>query len=636
MSVARNAVVVLTTALVAALALAGGPLAARARASGLEWRLEQPKPPPPPDGAQGSETPVGLGRVGDIEFLKPDLGLLITAGNGSTVPPGVWVYNGEGWHELASVCGATDGRIAWAGPTEFWTVSDGRPGQAANGLEQLPPLEDDTLCRFAYNATSKALEVVGSYASLAFQASSYQPMDAAACASPSNCWFAGASLPAPLSGAFNLHWNGSSLEAEANTKARRIQDMRALEGSLYESLELPTELEPAEIEHPRLLDEISSEASSATFQGLLPRSSTTNQPLPEYAPGSFPQALSPLDISADEGSLWAAAGGVETPPAGSSPGDLAVLRYAGGEWSQVLGPEANEAVEKADPERLADAVVSTIAAEPGTASAWLGIETRQQANEPSPTDLATVAHVYAARGAVPEETEEQLPSAEERAEGVGAKGSAAKIACPAQNDCWMVTTEGWLFHLSEPASRTLPVETEDPTYAAFNGPLIAVRPADKGLPQVQSDALSVDDSGEEESQQAAVSPPLEKAKAETFARVTVPLLSHERERLVHGTTLELTFHLAVRARVQLLAKRHRSVVASTPTRTLKAGRRSLQLRLDVHSWPTKLELKTHALAALPTESTLTSGVETVTTSLSFPRVRALPTGLGEFGSGRPF
>jgi hypothetical protein len=327
---------------------------------------------------------------------------------------------------------------------------------------------------------------------------------------------------------------------------------------------------------------------------------------------------------------------VETPPAGSAEGKLAVLRYAGGEWTQVLGPEANEAVEKADPESLADAVVSTLAAEPGTASAWLGVETLQQADHPSPTDLATVAHVYAARGAVPEETEEQLPSARERVEGVGAKGSVAKIACPAQNDCWMVTTQGWLFHLSEAASRTLPVETGEPTFAAFNGPLIAVRPVDKGLPQVQSDSLAVDDSGEEESQQATVAPPLEKAKAETFARVTVPLLSDEHERLVHGTTLELTFHLAVKARVRLLAKRHRSVVASTEMRTLKAGKHSLQLQLDVHRWPTKLELKTHALAPLPTESTLTSGVETVTTSLSFPRVSALPTGLGEFGAGRPF
>jgi hypothetical protein len=636
MSLARNTVLLLVAALALAGTLTAGSLTSSARASGLEWRLEQPKPPPPAPGVQGSETPVGLGRVGDIEFLKPNLGLLITAGNGSTVPPGVWVYNGEGWHELARVCGATDGRIAWAGPTEFWTVSDGRPGQAANGFGELPPLEDDTLCRFAYNATSKALEVVGSYASLAFQASSYQPMDASACASPSNCWFAGAPLPAPLSGAFNLHWNGSSLEAEANTKARSVQDMRALEGSLYESLELPAEVEPTEIEHPRLLDEISSESTNATFQGLLPRSSTTNRPLPEYAPNSFPEALAPLALSTDEDSLWAAAGPVETPPAGSAEGELAVLRYAGGEWSQVLGPEANEAVEKADPESLAGAVVGTIAAEPGTASAWLGVETRQQADEPSPTDLATVAHVYAARGADPEESEEQLPSAQERAEGVGAKGSVARIACPAQNDCWMVTTQGWLFHLSEAAGRTLPVETEEPTYAAFNGPLIAVRPADKGLPQVQSDSLSIDDSGEEELQQATVTPPLEKHTAETFARVTVPLLSDEHERLVHGTTLELSFHLAVKARVRLLAKRHRSVVASTPTRTLKAGKRSLQLRLDIHSWPTKLELKTHALAVLPTESTLTSGVETVTTSLSFPQVSALPTGLGEFGSGRLF
>ena len=36
--------------------------------------------------------------MGDIEFWAPNRGLLITAGDPPTVPPGIWVYNGAGWH----------------------------------------------------------------------------------------------------------------------------------------------------------------------------------------------------------------------------------------------------------------------------------------------------------------------------------------------------------------------------------------------------------------------------------------------------------------------------------------------------------------------------------------------------------
>ena len=87
----------------ATFAVALGSVPVAARAEGLAWRLEQPAPP-----EGGSPTP--LGRVGDIEFDQPNLGLLITAGDGSVIKPGVWAYTGTGWHQLATVCGANDGR----------------------------------------------------------------------------------------------------------------------------------------------------------------------------------------------------------------------------------------------------------------------------------------------------------------------------------------------------------------------------------------------------------------------------------------------------------------------------------------------------------------------------------------------
>ncbi len=611
-------------------------LAGPAGADAPQWRVAQPPPPEAQAGVTGSQTPVGLGRIGDIEFWAPNLGALITDGNGSTVPPGVWVYNGQSWHELAEVCGATDGRIAWAGPDEFWTVSDGRAGQAANGHGLLPPLEDDTLCRFARKEPANPaspLEVVDSYATLGFQASSYQPMHAAACLSPTDCWFAGGPLPAPQVGAFHLHWNGTTLEAEPNTRIESVQAMRVFQGNLYESIGLPleepeAELTEQEILHPSVIQQVVSEATGTTFKRLLPRSSQ-NLILPEYAPpsqayqfGSLPQALGFLRLASSESSLWAAAGPTAEVPSGSAPGELTVLHDVGGQWSQVLGPETEASAEeetdqtgKVVPEGIASDAVTSIATEPAGSSAWLALDSEADANSesPKPTLLASVAHV-GGDGSV---AEEQVPTEAERLDGVGAKGAAYRIACPAANDCWLATTQGWLFHLSESGSQTIAPDTD----ASFQGPLITHRPGDEGLPQVQSDTLPIDDSGLEGEATTGTAEKLTVTAPQIFATVSVPLLSDVHSKL-RGTTLELSFHLAVKARVRLIAKRHTSVVASTPTQTLKSGRHTLSVHLSRARWPTKLNLETHALAPLPKVSTRSNNVESVSTSAVFPSLRS--------------
>jgi hypothetical protein len=70
-----------------------------------------------------------------------------------------------------------------------------------------------------------------------------------------------------------------------------------------------------------------------------------------------------------------------------------------------------------------------------------------------------------------------------------------------------------------------------------------------------------------------------------------PLVTHmSKARLVHKTTLELSFTLTARARVQLVATRKHKVVAETRLRVLKAGRHTLQLKLDRKRWPTGLAL----------------------------------------------
>jgi hypothetical protein len=550
---------------------------------------------------QGSSIPIGLGAIGDVQFWTPNRGLLITAGNGSTIPPGLWTYNGAEWHELATVCGATDGRIAWAGPDEFWTISDGRPGQADEANGATPPLEDDTLCHFAVPAGAAGLQVVTSYASPAFQSISYQPMHAAGCMSPSDCWFAGDPLPEPQVGAFQLHWNGSSLSAEPNPQGHAVEDMSLFGGRLYESLRLSREdklTNPESPEHPPVLRRINPAGVQPTFVPLSPG-------VPEYAPEELPEALDFLRLGADGEALWGAAG----PASKSASAEVTVLRFSGGAWSQVLGPAEPP---RADP--LAEDVVNSIAAEPGSESAWVALDSQSDASSPSPIAPAIVARI-SADGTVSDE--QTLPSREEAEAGIGPKGAAKKIACPAPHDCWMVTTQGWLFHLAPASEQRLPEDT-DP---AFQG-LITNRPPDEGLPQVAPDAPPVDDSGLPEGPPAPAGSPLEEP-APAKSTTTAPLLSHVHTRLVHDDTLELSFHLAAKARVRLLAQRRKRIVASTPTRILAAGNRRLLLRLDPRRWPTKLNLQTHALAPLPTISGGSSGSpgtgpNAVATSLAFP------------------
>lgn len=573
------------------LACAAGPAATSAFAEGAaSWRLEQPALPEPPVGVLGSGTPIGLGLVGDMQFWAPNRGLLITAGNGNTIPSGLWAYNGERWHLLSNVCGASDGRIAWAGPEEFWTVSNGRPGQAANPKTGLPaPLEDNTLCRFAHG------EVVGSYAAPAFQASSYQAMHAAGCISASDCWFAGDPLPEPENGeAFHLHWNGSSLTAEPSQQGHTIEGLSAFEGRLFESVRLsPLDAPSAEFETPlpAALHVINPSGVSPVFEPALG--------LPLYSSEEFPQALDFLHLGADADSLWAAAGPVAEPPSGSSHAKLTVLRNSGGTWQQVLGPEAEP------PSAIAEDVVQSIAPEPGAESAWVAVASREDIA--NPTAQATIAHV-GADGSVETQT---LPSAAEAAEGIGPKGAAKTIACPAAEDCWMITTQGWLFHLAPEGQRQLPAGEVDRS-AAFAGE-ITFRPLDAGLPQVVPDAPPPDDSGLGE--RPAGKSLLVEIPTTPEAKVKVPLVSSLHSKLVRGTTLELRFHLAVKAHVKLLAKIKKRVVASTSQHTFAAGNRKLLLTLDRRRWPTKLDLQAHALAPLPEQSTRLPGNNTVGTGV---------------------
>ena len=473
---------------------------ARAGALGVEgeatatWRLEQPRPPKAPAGAPEASLPIALGQIGDIEFWEPNRGLLITHGNGPAVPPGVWAYDGVEWREIAEVCGATEGSIAWAGPDEFWTVSDGRPGQVSESSgtshEKAAPLEDNTLCHFSHG------EVVGSYAHPAFEADSYQAMHAAGCIPPQppavaseDCWFGGEALPEPALGAFHLHWNGSALEAAPYAgEGHAVEDMNVLEGLIYESVRInATDRVAKERGRYPVIHVIDPETTPA----IAPEE--TEPPL--Y--GSSKEHTSALDylrLSSAEGALWGAAGKSSkqiTPP--ELPGQVTVVRRSHGVWSQLIGPgfpaggtpphPLEQVVPSvAEESRLLggeakDAAVSALAAEPGGERAWLALRAPTGSGDGV---SAVLLHISAEGKVLSEQT---LPSKRETEEGVGPKGAAAHVSCPAVEDCWMATTEGWVFHLAVEGDRTLP-GNEIP---GFSG-LITFRPPDQGLPQVAADA----------------------------------------------------------------------------------------------------------------------------------------------------
>jgi hypothetical protein len=589
------ALLLLTLAVLSAGALVSS---AQALEAGVQWRLAQPGPPPAPPGVEQPQTAVGLGHIGEISFYTPNRGALITAGDPPTVPPGVWEYNGAEWHEISEVCGATDGRIVWAGPEEFWTVSDGRPGQALVEGKR-PPLEDDTLCRFSNaNHAGEPLQVMQSFAFPAFQADSYEPMHAAGCFSPSDCWFGGGSLPPESldAGTFELHWNGHELvEEPLHGEGRTIEGMAAFEGRLFEGVRIAVgDREEPENPRPPALHAIGPEQSS--FTGF--------EALPLYEGGEFPQALDFLHLSAGGEFLWAGAG-VQKTPAGSLPGRITILRGTNlaegeGTWTQLVGPLA-----PLNQEPFPGQTLTALAAEPGSESAWIGLDTPEDAERPSSTAAAKVARVSAQPGEGIE-AEETLP---------GARGGTSFVTCPMAQDCWLATSAGWLYHLSTEAEQTLERDA-DPAFETF----ITERPLDQGLPQTPPDTLPADSSGLPEG------PPEESSVTEAEpvqeVRRAVALLTHVHSHL-HGTVLELHFHLAVKARVRLLAKRAKKVVAQTPMRTLKAGNHSLSLHLNIHRWPTKLALKTHALAPLPTVAVGKGlGENVVSTSLAFPAVRA--------------
>ncbi len=529
-------------------------LGAIAHAGAAEWRSEQPLG----DGGFLSN----LGEVGDVECWEANRCMLITAGNGG-VAAGLFAFDGAGWYRYSTVCGGHEGRIAWAGPDDFWTISDQQLGQEI----EVTATERSriSLCHF------KDGRVVASYGEPIGVQGSYMAMDAAACSGPSECWFAGVRLPSGVNqGAFHLHWDGTSVrpvpslseqQSELLDPGRAVTGLAVHQGGFYEGVRVAEGDSPVagEASEPSVLHRVQAGAATP-FQPLFPAA-----PL-DFGAGAEASELEGFRLSDDGQRLWAISG------AAGPPATVTVLR---------LGEEGLAQLPLEDPDGVLEPGDSLggVAAEPGSGDAWIGFKHNGESRAASTPALLT--RIDAGGSVGPEVV---LPA---EGEGIERSGPAGPIACAAAEQCWMATQFGWLFHLGPD-----PEPNHDP---AMHPATITVRPRDNSLPVVPPISLPEDDSGAEAkagvSEQEEPLPEFEELPPQRRPA----LLSKIEQRLLHGRILELSFTLRTKAHVQLLARRQGRVVAKTKRYTLTRGRHSLRLKLDPKRWPTKLDLEAHSV-----------------------------------------
>jgi hypothetical protein len=530
--------------LIAAAIASVGTASAHAEAS---WRLEQPAPP------SGAAFKVPLGTPDDMEFYAPNEGLLSVEGN-AVVAPGLLFWNGRDWHQLSTVCGGAGeaSRIAWAGPDEFWTITEPSEPRVGAGLG---------LCHF------KDGVVVGSYSTPVQSPDPFRPMDAAACDGPDDCWFAGIGSEDPSGqrvGAFHLHWDGTNLTSSYQPQGRGVSGLAFFDGTFYESTFVgaepgnatkPVTLAAPEPEHPILIHKLVGE----TFDDV--------SFLPFPYPGVPAEGTELLSAKSDESDLWLSGGGAASGPAAPKEGAVAsppVAVHLSGSYFQqapietsLFGPE----------DRFVD-----ISPVPGTQSAWVADQPYSQRQ--SVTAKAKVALI----GASGETHLDTLPVS-----GAG-RGSAQLIAATGPEEAWMATSAGWLFHYSNGA--VLPEDT-DPNWAGT----ITVRP-NESVAQFVPDSPPPDDS------QLFAPPPVaieQAASAETPVAEVIPALLKDITVSRHELTVTVSFDLTRLADVQLLAKRDGKAIAKTAKERLKAGRHALKLSFSAKRWPTGLSFKTKEL-----------------------------------------
>jgi hypothetical protein len=526
---------VIARVLLAAAAALLGPLAAAAPAA--DW--ERYPMPPPPGG--GLSSPAGY--PGDLSFWAPNRGLMAVGGN-NAVPEGLYSWNGAEWRQLAIVCGGgTTARIAWAGPREFWTIA--RPSRPRQGVGV-------ALCHFKDGA------VVGSFSTPPGADDAYQRMQAAACLAPDNCWFAGIGAQDASGqrvGAFHLHWDGTALRTVYNPQGRAVSDLLAHRGTLFESTHIgrmPDNADAPDLrvpeDPPRLLHRIVGQR----FE---------NDPfVPAPMPGVPADGSELLALDGAGDVAWVVGGGTNSGP--SRPWNRTPLaaRLEQGAWRELPIAGAGLAT---------DDVFADVAAVPGTRTAWAAVRSITQP-EGSNSDRTAVA-LIGEDGAT--EVEELVRRGDPR------RGAAVRVECPAADDCWLATAQGYLFRRSDAA----PYQRD--TDPAFQGP-ITERPneaAEQSIPDTPPE-----DDSRLHAPPLEIIPPPPPPQRMICDPVRSPIANVRKPKVRKGRRLVVRFRLRRTAKVRLVAYHRKRVVARTKLKRLRKGRRSLAVRVSRKRWPTRL------------------------------------------------
>jgi hypothetical protein len=508
------------------------------------WRLEQPLPP------EGVPFKVPLGEPGDLSFWAPNRGLLTVNGN-NTIRRGVYSWDGESWHLLASVCGGPDdtARIAWAGPKEFWVISLPSPPRGGSGL---------ALCHF------KDGQVVDSFSTRVDSPDPFRQMFAATCNGPDDCWFAGVGSQDPLGeriGAFHLHWDGTALQSFYGPQGRAVSDLEFHEGTLFETALVgrarEINAEPIRLAEPEPVPKLIHRVTAGP--------QFANDPFEPAPLGGVPvDGTELLALDSDGTNLWAVGGGAASgpsaPQAGSAARPPVALHLVGNQFQELTLSGASFTTTT----RFGD-----VAAIPGTDAAYATAV--PYAERRSNNAKAGVARIEA-DGTT---TLTKLPVA-----GAG-RGAAARIACPAPEECWMVTWAGWLFHYTD---GTIHEKDTDPAFQTT----IEFRP-NESAEQFIPDRPPDDDS------QLFAPPPVQSEPSPSAD--LPPVLRRVRSKVKGRRQLRLvvSFMVVRPAAVQLIARHDHKIVGRTPMQSFSPGPGRLALRVTRENYPDKLGFRIREL-----------------------------------------
>lgn len=540
-SIRRLAVLLAAAGTVAAI------VAGSASAAGT-WRLEQPAPP------AGAPFKVPLGTPGDLSFYAPDRGLLAVDGN-ATIARGLYFYDGGSWRRLSTVCGGGGDttRIAWAGPDEFWTITEPSLPRVGAGVG---------LCHF------KAGQVVGSYSTPSQSSDPYRTMNSAACNGPNDCWFGGIGSQDPGGrriGSFHVHWDGVRLSTFYAPQGRGVSDIVPFGGSFFETTLVGIQREDRESAvslvtkepQPRLIHRISGQAF-------------TNAPSVPVVREDVPVDGTELLAADQDGSdLWFVGGGAASGPSAPAGGGIVprppiAIRKAGDFLQEVPIEDGTFPLTS----RFGD-----VAAVPGSDEAWVTVV--PYADRASKTAKARVARI-APDGTVAEL--DTLPGS-----GAG-RGSAARIAFTGPDEGWMVTQAGWIFHYT---GGSVLEQNTDPAFATP----ITVRPNESAA-QFIPDTPPVDDSlaNAPPTIDPIVVPPPDPVVIKALMKtITVKLRIRAKGR---DLAFVVRFQNRRKARVQVFLKHKKRTVAKSKSRVYKPGTHTVVLPVTRKRYPDDLKLST--------------------------------------------